>query len=523
MNTESNKRRNNKKEQAMSEYGIVTEPGTIRFERVLPGPIERVWAYLTEPEKRGKWFASGPMELRAGGRVELHFRHADLSPHAEPAPDRYKQYEGGHTSYGRITCCEPPRLLSFMWGEEVGDDSEVTFELSPRGKDVLLVLTHRRLGDRAIMVSVAGGWHTHLGILVDHLNGREPRPFWSTHARFEAEYEKRLATLTNERPMTDIAGWLESTHREVRRTGDIRSALLRRRFDAPIEKVWSACAERELLSRWFGDASGDLREGGVLAIDVGMEEKVTSRILRCEPPHHLLVTWSYDGDPRDPVDQVELRLSSDGTSTVLELEHRSADKTEWGLGIGPGWEDWIIRLSVMLCGADPAEVSSEELQPRLKPLWAALSASEINAEPNVKVSVSRRFSASPERVFDSWLDPEMIGKWMFGPALREEEVLRTAVDARVGGSFSFLVRRQGEEIDHIGEYREIDRPRRLVFTWGIAGFSEDESLVIIEIVPRENGSELTLTHEMDSKWADYASRTEAAWAKMLDALAATLN
>lgn len=147
----------------------------------------------------------------------------------------------------------------------------------------------------------------------------------------------------------------------------------------------------------------------------------------------------------------------------------------------------------------------------------------MNTEPNVKVRVTRRFDVSPERIFDAWLDPEMIGRWMFGPALREEEVLRIAVDASVGGSFSFLVRRQGEEIDHVGKYREIDRPRRLVFTWGIIGSSEDESLVIIDIVPRETGSELTLTHEMDPKWADYASRTEAAWTKMLDALAATLS
>ncbi len=148
---------------------------------------------------------------------------------------------------------------------------------------------------------------------------------------------------------------------------------------------------------------------------------------------------------------------------------------------------------------------------------------EMNAEPTVKVRVTRHFNASPERVFDAWLDPEMIGKWMFGHALRDEEVLRIAADARVGGSFSFLVRRQGEEIDHVGKYREIARPLRLVFTWGIAGFSEDESVVIIEIVAQESGAELTLTHELDPKWADYASRTEDAWTKMLDALAATLS
>jgi uncharacterized protein YndB with AHSA1/START domain len=142
------------------------------------------------------WLAAGTMELRVGGRVELSFRHADLSPQAETTPDRYRQYENGAGFTGRITACDPPRLLSHTWGEESGEDSEVTFELTPRGENVLLAVTHRRLGDdRATMLSVAGGWHTHLGILVDHLNGREPRPFWSTHALLEAEYEKRLDAL----------------------------------------------------------------------------------------------------------------------------------------------------------------------------------------------------------------------------------------------------------------------------------------------------------------------------------------
>jgi hypothetical protein len=82
--------------------------------------------------------------------------------------------------------------LSYTWDEDSNSPSEATFELTPQGSDVLLVLTHRRLGDRTAMLSVAGGWHTHLGILIDHMNGREPRPFWSTYARLEAEYERRL-------------------------------------------------------------------------------------------------------------------------------------------------------------------------------------------------------------------------------------------------------------------------------------------------------------------------------------------
>jgi len=170
--------------QANRKHGVAPEVGAISFMRVLPGPIERVWAYLTVSEKRGKWFAFGPMELRAGGRVELHFLHANLFPRRSSrhrsAINNTKEVT---RAIGRVNRCEPPRLLSFMWAKESGDDSEVAIELIPCGENVLLVLTHRRLGDRGTMVSVASGWHTHLGILIDHLDGRVPPPFWSTHVR----------------------------------------------------------------------------------------------------------------------------------------------------------------------------------------------------------------------------------------------------------------------------------------------------------------------------------------------------
>ena len=136
--------------------------------------------------------------------------------------------------------------------------------------------------------------------------------------------------------------------------------------------------------------------------------------------------------------------------------------------------------------------------------------------------MTRRFDAAPERVFDGWLTPAMIGRFMFGPQLRDEEVLRIEVDPRVGGAFSFLVRRQGQEIDHVGHYLEIDRPRRLAFTWGIVGESADQSRVDIEITPRDRGCALELTHRMDPKWAAHADRVRAGWTTMCDALARAL-
>jgi uncharacterized protein YndB with AHSA1/START domain len=176
----------------MNEYGVVTAPETMRLERLLPGPIELVWAYLTESEKRATWLASGHMDLQVGGRVELRFHHAELSTEKEP-PEKYRQFDKPMTETGHITRIEHGRLLAYTWSEGSGFDSEVTFELTPKGDKVLLVITHRRLGSRETMVSVAAGWHAHLGILLDQLEGREPRPFWSTHGKLEEEYGRRLS------------------------------------------------------------------------------------------------------------------------------------------------------------------------------------------------------------------------------------------------------------------------------------------------------------------------------------------
>ena len=183
------KRPGDRRREPDGEFGEVREPETFRIERLLPGPIERVWSYLTEPEKRRRWFGAGEMELRAGGRVELQFTFSELS--AEKTPPTKSD---GCAIPGRVTRCDPPRLLSYTWGSEP-DASEVTFELRPQGKEVLLVITHRRLGDRGTMVSVASGWHTHLGILSDVLNGGKARSFWATKMRMEEEYGKRFRGL----------------------------------------------------------------------------------------------------------------------------------------------------------------------------------------------------------------------------------------------------------------------------------------------------------------------------------------
>jgi uncharacterized protein YndB with AHSA1/START domain len=169
-------------------HGVPFGSDGVRLERLLPGPIERVWSYLTDSDKRATWLAAGKFELELGGRIELRFDNDALSPGA-PAPDKYRDIECSFA--GRVTRVEPPRVLAFTWGTG-SDASEVTFELTPRAGEVLLVITHRQLTERGERVSVASGWDTHVGILADRLRGATPKAFWPTHTKLEQDYERKL-------------------------------------------------------------------------------------------------------------------------------------------------------------------------------------------------------------------------------------------------------------------------------------------------------------------------------------------
>jgi len=136
----------------------------------------------------------------------------------------------------------------------------------------------------------------------------------------------------------------------------------------------------------------------------------------------------------------------------------------------------------------------------------------------VTLHVSHDFAASPERVFDAWLDPETARTWLFAtPAGIMKQV---AIDPRVGGRFTITEQREGEEIAHTGTYEVIDRPRRLIFSFMVAKYSSVMTKVSVVILPAPRGSILTLTHE--GVLADYAERTQQGWAKTLDQLAIIL-
>jgi uncharacterized protein YndB with AHSA1/START domain len=170
--------------ESMDDYGELIEPATLKIQRLLPGPIERVWSYLVESDLRRQWLAAGEMEMKVDAPFELVWRNNELT---DPPGQRPEGFGEEHRMESRVITLDPPRKLAFTWR-----NGEVSFELEPVGKGVLLTVIHRRLPDRSALLSVSAGWHAHLDVLAARLAGEAPPPFWDGWARLKTEYEQRL-------------------------------------------------------------------------------------------------------------------------------------------------------------------------------------------------------------------------------------------------------------------------------------------------------------------------------------------
>lgn len=129
------------------------------------------------------------------------------------------------------------------------------------------------------------------------------------------------------------------------------------------------------------------------------------------------------------------------------------------------------------------------------------------------VTVKHRFAASAERVYDAWLDPEKARRFLYTTVTGN--VVRCDIDARVGGRYTIVDRRNGEDVLHEGTYLELERPRRIAFTLRVPKYSAEEDRVVIDIEPLAQGCELTLTTHTGDEWAE---DTRLGWAMILDVL-----
>ncbi|MFW6010294.1 MAG: SRPBCC family protein [Gemmatimonadota bacterium] len=138
---------------------------------------------------------------------------------------------------------------------------------------------------------------------------------------------------------------------------------------------------------------------------------------------------------------------------------------------------------------------------------------------DLSLTVSRTIEAPVEKVFEAWLDPDMLSRFMTPGD--DVTVPSVTVDAVEGGRFEIIMKTGDKEIPHSGVYETIDRPNRLVFTWE-SPHSIDGSTVTLEFASIEGGTEVTLTQVKFSS-EDSRDGHEKGWTGILAALETTVE
>lgn len=166
-------------------YGVLAEAATLKIERLLPGPIDRVWSYLVDGELRRQWLAAGAMEQQVGASVELVWRNDELTDPPGKRPDNMAEE---HRMHCEVVEIDAPHKLAITWGSTGG----VTFILTEEGDEVLLTLVHKRIEDSAVLLNVSAGWHSHIDVLEARLRGATPAPHWDNWERLRGDYAERF-------------------------------------------------------------------------------------------------------------------------------------------------------------------------------------------------------------------------------------------------------------------------------------------------------------------------------------------
>ncbi len=148
---------------------------SFRFVRRLAHPIDAVWAAITDPDQRARWFGATVIDPRAGGTIET-------DPSDPPVPAAAK-----HMS-GRILVWEPPHVLEHEWRQAIVEDGVVRYELEADGDATILTFTHSGLSLRNAQGFIPGS-HAFLDILAAYLDGAELPRWQERFAEVAPAYE----------------------------------------------------------------------------------------------------------------------------------------------------------------------------------------------------------------------------------------------------------------------------------------------------------------------------------------------
>jgi uncharacterized protein YndB with AHSA1/START domain len=188
MNTTSTERFFAKGKKAMD--GSILDLHTVEFKRLIPGPIELAWDYLTKPELLKTWFANVSLEPCVGGAVVVHFGDGDHTCDT-----------GGIR--GTVREFREPHVIAFTWFQQrlqpdgsrkSSDEGAVRFELAERGDKVLLTLLHTGLPLHEL-ANHSAGWNAYLDNLDSLMSGRGTIDFMAVFQELHPRYAERIAAL----------------------------------------------------------------------------------------------------------------------------------------------------------------------------------------------------------------------------------------------------------------------------------------------------------------------------------------
>lgn len=146
------------------------------------------------------------------------------------------------------------------------------------------------------------------------------------------------------------------------------------------------------------------------------------------------------------------------------------------------------------------------------------------------VRVQRAYACAADAVYDAWLEPETARRFLFATPPRGE-VVRCEIEPGVNGSFTIVDRRPLEgdspvmDMKHVGRFLQLDRPRRIAFSFSLPDFQDSPSTVVIDIEPQGDGCDLTLRHDLGpgESARDMQGPAEAGWTQMLANLETALR
>lgn len=305
-----------------------------------------------------------------------------------------------------------------------------------------------------------------------------------------------------------------------------REYEITRVLDAPRAMVYRAWTDPKQMARWWGPkmftnpvCEMDVRVGGAFRIVMrgpeGDEFPFKGVYLEVVENELLKFTDDCSEHPQEWHDLVQPGQSPESVPLIITtvtfaeengrtrltvhmlFENRELRDGHAAGGMDSGWSESFVSLAELLAGEEPS------------------------GKDPLLLTVMRRFNATPEQVYDAWLDPAVVGKWLF--ATPGGEMTRVEIDARVGGRFAIVERRGEVEAYHGGEYVALVRPKFLAFSFAVNPELTDAAMVKIDIVEVDGGCEVALVQAMDRKYGEYLERSKAGWETLLGNLAGVLG